>query len=125
VRHDIATDDLPGLAVAEGILTTLGGRTSHAAVVARQMNKVCIVGCRGLVMEPNRRCRIGSTSFSEGDPLSLDGHTGNVYAGTLQVTAEKPTELLSMVEKWRQATIDEPGYPDVNPAGTQAGVACP
>ena len=57
VRHDISTDDVAGLAAAEGVLTMLGGRTSHAAVVARQMNKVCIVGCRDLVIDRNRRCR--------------------------------------------------------------------
>jgi pyruvate, orthophosphate dikinase len=102
VRHDISTDDIAGLMAAAGILTTSGGRTSHAAVVARQMNKVCIVGCRGLVIEQGRRCRIGPEAFSEGDFLSLDGHTGRVYSGKLEVVAEKPVELLSLVEQWRQ-----------------------
>ena len=107
VRHDISTEDLAGFAASEGILTRLGGRTSHAAVVARQMNKVCIVGCRDLVLEHDRRCRIGSQSFSEGDFLSLDGHSGNIYAGQLNVVAEQPLELLAEVERWRQS-VEQP-----------------
>ncbi len=63
---------MAGLAASEGILTALGGRTSHAAVVARQMNKVCIVGCRDLVIERNRRCGIGRESLAERDFSSLD-----------------------------------------------------
>lgn len=103
VRHDISTDDLAGLAASEGILTMLGGRTSHAAVVARQMNKVCIVGCRDLVIERDRRCRIGGESFLERDFLSLDGHSGAVYSGKLEVVTERPDELLAVVDRWRQA----------------------
>jgi pyruvate,orthophosphate dikinase len=101
VRHDISTDDVAGLAASEGILTMLGGRTSHAAVVARQMNKVCIVGCRDLVIERNRRCRIGGQSLAEGDFLSLDGHSGAVYAGELVFVVERPLELLSRVKQWQ------------------------
>jgi pyruvate,orthophosphate dikinase len=102
VRHDISTDDVAGLAASDGILTMLGGRTSHAAVVARQMNKVCIVGCRDLVIERNRRCRIGGQLLSERDFLSLDGHSGAVYSGKLEVVAEKPVELLALVDQWRR-----------------------
>jgi pyruvate,orthophosphate dikinase len=79
----------------------LGGRTSHAAVVARQMNKVCIVGCRDLVIERNRRCHIGAQSLAEGDFLSLDGHSGAVYAGELAFVVERPLELLSRVKQWQ------------------------
>lgn len=111
VRQDISTDDLAGLAASEGVLTLLGGRTSHAAVVARQMNKVCIVGCPGLVIEQGRRCRIGGESFAEGDFLSLDGHTGAVYSGRLSVVAEKPVELLAVVKRW-QATPAHGKRPD-------------
>lgn len=101
VRHDISTDDVAGLAASEGILTMLGGRTSHAAVVARQMNKVCIVGCQDLAIERNRRCRIGAQSLAEGEFLSLDGHSGAVYAGELVFVVEKPLELLSLVRRWQ------------------------
>jgi pyruvate,orthophosphate dikinase len=103
VRQDISTDDLAGLAASAGILTKLGGRTSHAAVVARQMNKVCIVGCRDLVIEHNQRCRIGGESLSERDILSLDGHSGSVYSGKLAVVAEKPVEMLAVVDRWRKS----------------------
>ena len=101
LRINKAGDDVAGLAASEGILTTLGGRTSHAAVVARQMNKVCIVGCRDLVIERNRRCRIGAQSLAEGDLLSLDGHSGAVYAGELVFVVERPLELLSRVKQWQ------------------------
>ena len=103
VRQDVSPDDVAGLAASEGILTMLGGRTSHAAVVARQMNKICIVGCRGLVIEGGGRCRIGSESFSQRDFLSLDGHTGSVYSGKLAVIEEKPVKLLSLVNDWRKS----------------------
>ncbi len=106
VRQDISTDDLTGLAVSEGILTRLGGRTSHAAVVARQMNKVCIVGCQDLRLESDGGCRIGSRSFHQGDFLSLDGHGGNVYPGELAVSIERPTELLSEVARWCAALTE-------------------
>jgi pyruvate,orthophosphate dikinase len=104
VRHDISTDDVAGMAASSGILTALGGRTSHAAVVARQMNKVCIVGCRELVIEGRRRCRIGPATLSEGDVLSLDGHSGNVFAGKLEVIVERPTDLLATIAGWRTST---------------------
>jgi pyruvate,orthophosphate dikinase len=104
VRHDISTDDVAGLAVSEGILTTLGGRTSHAAVVARQMNKVCIVGCRDLVIEEKRRCHIGAHALAERDLLSLDGHSGAVYAGEVRFKVDRPRDLLAMVRRWQQDT---------------------
>jgi pyruvate,orthophosphate dikinase len=103
VRHDISTGDVAGLASSVGVLTALGGRTSHAAVVARQMNKVCIVGCRDLFIQKNRRCRIGSQSLVERDFVSLDGHSGAVYAGRRDVIVERPVELLSEVQRWRQS----------------------
>jgi pyruvate,orthophosphate dikinase len=102
VRQDISTDDVAGLAVSEGILTMLGGRTSHAAVVARQMNKVCIVGCRDLVIEGNRKCHIGAHSLAERDFISLDGHSGAVYAGEVQCVTETPQDLLSLVSRWQR-----------------------
>ena len=102
VRHDFSTDDLPGLAAAAGILTAQGGRTSHAAVIARQLNKVCIVGCRDLVIGRGGGCRLGNTSFHERDDLSLDGHTGRVYSGRLSVITERPVAYLKQVEQWKR-----------------------
>ncbi len=120
VRQEISTDDLVGLSVSEGILTRLGGRTSHAAVVARQLNKVCIVGCRSLVLEQGHRCRIGSETFSEGDFVSLDGHTGEVYAGELNVVAERPVDLLAVINRWRQ-TAGPPNSPPAEHTSSSDG----
>jgi pyruvate,orthophosphate dikinase len=102
IRTDIATDDIAGLAAAAGVLTTRGGRTSHAADVARQLNKVCIVGCGDLaVSEGGGSCRIGGEVISEGAPLSLDGHSGRVYSGRLEHVGEKPTRYLEEVSRWK------------------------
>jgi len=102
VREDTSTADIAGMAICSGVLTTMGGRTSHAAVVARQLNKVCIVGCGTMGIDPRSRwINIASKTFSEGDFLSLDGNTGNVYAGALDVIIEKPKKLLAEVERWK------------------------
>jgi pyruvate,orthophosphate dikinase len=102
VRTDISTADIGGLAAAAGVLTARGGRTSHAAVVARQLNKVCIVGCRTLSVEAGgQRCRVGNQSFGQGSLLSLDGNSGHVYAGKLEVVVEQPTAYLEEVERWK------------------------
>lgn len=102
VRHDISTDDVAAMASCAGILTNSGGRTSHAAVVARQMNKVCIVGCRALSISLDARtCAFDGKVLREGDWISLDGNTGNVYEGEVQVTVERPTKLLETVQEWK------------------------
>lgn len=102
VRDDIATDDLAGMAAAAGVLTARGGRTSHAAVVARQLGKVCVVGCEPMAIDlERRRCRIGRLELGEGDLLSLDGDRGRVFAGRLAVERERPREALECVARWR------------------------
>jgi pyruvate,orthophosphate dikinase len=102
MRTDIATEDIAGMAASTGILTTRGGRTAHAAVVARQLNKVCIVGCRDLVvLGEGKACRIGNQLIEEGSTVSLDGHTGHVYPGKLKVVVERPTEQVQEVERWK------------------------
>ena len=107
VRTDISTDDIAGLAASTGVLTTRGGRTSHAAVVARQLNRPCIVGCRDLVvLDDGRSCRIGDRLLGEGEVLSLDGNLGRVYAGKLQVVIEKPTHYLREVQSWKAGLRD-------------------
>jgi pyruvate,orthophosphate dikinase len=108
IRTDISTTDIAGLAAAAGVLTARGGRTAHAAVVARQLNKVCVVGCRELaVQDDGMGCRIGDQFIGEGAAVSLDGHSGRVYAGKLEVVVERPTEYLQEVERWRT----RPGKP--------------
>jgi pyruvate,orthophosphate dikinase len=104
IRTDISTEDIAGLATSAGVLTARGGRTAHAAVVARQLNKVCIVGCRSLVVNGERKmCRIGDQPIEEGAVMSLDGHSGRVYPGELKVVIERPTHYLQEVERWKSA----------------------
>lgn len=104
VRGAPATEDIAGIAAAAGILTATGGRTSHAAVVARQLDKVCLVGCEALsVDEAAGRCTIAGETFREGDVLSLDGHGGNVIAGEVQVEIERPTADLARLDALRRS----------------------
>jgi pyruvate,orthophosphate dikinase len=89
------------MAVSEVTLTRVGGKTSHAALVSRQMNKVCIVGCQRLwIVMKARKCSIGKKVLFEGDHISLDGNIGSVYAGEVQFETEKPEQLLLEVKKW-------------------------
>ncbi len=84
VRRETTAADILGMTNAVGILTALGGRTSHAAVVARQLGKVCLVGCAELAIDPEHRtCRIGQHDFAEGVWPTLDGNAGAIYAGRL------------------------------------------
>jgi pyruvate,orthophosphate dikinase len=107
LRSEISTTDIAGLAACAGVLTSCGGRTSHAAVVARQLNKVCIVGCRALFIDSQRQsCRLGERWFHEGDILTLDGQTGAVYAGQLAVIAERPVQYLKTIEQWKRGCAE-------------------
>lgn len=111
VRRDTSTSDIAGIAVAQGILTALGGRTSHAAVIARQMNKVCLVGCPSLVVDlANRRCAIGGKWFNEGESIGLDAGAGRVLAGKVKIVQEQPSAYLTEVAKWSAATSDRHEY---------------
>jgi len=104
VRRETMTADILGMAKAAGILTALGGRTSHAAVVARQLGKVCLVGCADLLIDPpGRTCRIGRHDFAEGDWLTLDGDQGAIYAGRLEVVVERPEAALARVAGWQES----------------------
>jgi pyruvate, orthophosphate dikinase len=103
VRDTLSTDDVGGLALASGLLTAHGGRTSHAAVVARQLGLVCLVGCSDLRIDLVRRsCDIGGKTLREGDYLSLDGDGGGIYAGELEVVKERPESALERIKGWRQ-----------------------
>jgi pyruvate,orthophosphate dikinase len=103
VRRDAETSDIAALESATGLLTQRGARTSHAAVVARQLGKVCLVGCADLqIDEAARSVRIGDTTLNEGDLLTLDGNHGTVYAGAARTEIEYPTELLARLELLRQ-----------------------
>jgi len=85
VRLETSPEDIEGMMAAQGILTVRGGMTSHAAVVARGMGTCCVSGCTEISMdEANKVFTLGGKEFHEGDELSLDGSTGNIYAGLIQ-----------------------------------------
>ncbi len=84
VRLETSPEDIEGMKAAQGILTVRGGMTSHAAVVARGMGKCCVSGCSAISMnETNKVFTLGGKTYHEGDYLSLDGGTGNVYDGVI------------------------------------------
>ena len=104
VRKETVTTDIEGMALAAGILTGSGGRTSHAAVIARQLGKVCLVGCPGLQVDlHHRQCRIGAKVLKEGDFLSLNGDTGAIHLGQLAQLTERPEHALAAITSWRRA----------------------
>jgi pyruvate,orthophosphate dikinase len=104
---------MAGIAAAHGILTAAGSRTSHAAVVARQLGKVCLVNCSTLHVLPNdSSCTIGDTHLREGDALTLDADTGRIYLGLLAVVRERPTAALVEVAAWRSGA-----HPATSPTG--------
>ena len=84
VRLETSPEDIEGMKAAEGILTVRGGMTSHAAVVARGMGECCVSGCQEISMdEEHKRFTLGGKTFKEGDWLSIDGSTGNIYDGII------------------------------------------
>ncbi|MDY5684607.1 MAG: pyruvate, phosphate dikinase, partial [Treponema sp.] len=86
VRKETSPDDIAGMYVAQGILTSTGGRTSHAAVVARGMGTPCVCGCSDVVFVDKETVKIGEKTFKKGDVISIDGSTGRVYGEAIAVT---------------------------------------
>lgn len=85
VRLETSPEDIEGMAVAEGILTVRGGMTSHAAVVARGMGRCCVSGCEAIkINDVEKTFTLGGKTFNEGDYISLDGSTGNIYGEDIQ-----------------------------------------
>jgi pyruvate,orthophosphate dikinase len=95
VRDETSPDDIHGMNAASGFVTARGGMTSHAAVVARQMGKVCVAGCEAVEVIDAQSVRIGSKVFREGDYLSVNGSTGNVYDGDIPVME---SEIIQVVQ---------------------------
>ena len=94
-RTETSPDDIRGMEAAQGILTARGGMTSHAALVARQMGKVCVAGCEALSIDYSARMmRVGETVLHEGDWLSVDGSTGEVIQGEIKT---RPSEVLQVL----------------------------
>ncbi|MBP1929319.1 pyruvate,orthophosphate dikinase [Methanolinea mesophila] len=101
VSETASPDDLPGIHFARGLLTSRGARTSHAAVVARQLGKICVVNCTTLEIDlPRHRCTIGGQELREGEVITIDGNTGRVYLGEVEVILEKPQDLIDTVHSW-------------------------
>lgn len=97
VRKETTPEDLRGMKAAAGIVTSVGGVSSHAALVSRQMGKVCIVGAGELEVDVNRgTVMVKGRSFKEGDDMSLDGFTGEIFAGAV---ANKPSEVVQVLIK--------------------------
>lgn len=104
VRADAATEDISSMAVAAGVLTAAGGRTSHAAVVARELGKPCLVGCTDLEMDLDaREVRIGDRRLAEGDVICLDAESGLIFAGSPALESERPDEALEELAEWKRA----------------------
>jgi len=102
VRQDAETSDIVALESAAGLLTQRGARTSHAAVVARQLGRVCLVGCDDLHLDTAARTiRMGDLLLHEGDTITLDGNEGVVYNGTVAAAMVPDAELVSRLRSLR------------------------
>jgi pyruvate,orthophosphate dikinase len=101
VRWETTPDDIHGMIAAKGILTVHGGMTSHAAVVARGMGKPCVAGCEALSLDVNKRtARIGDTTLNEGDVITIDGGTGRVIVGDVELVPPQINEDFQTVLEW-------------------------
>lgn len=118
VRKETSPEDIHGMAVAEGILTARGGRTSHAAVVARGMGKCCVAGCEAIkVNEKEKEFKVNGFMFKEGDFISLDGNTGRVIKGKISTLEPELSAEFTELMKWAdeiktlgvRANADTPG----------------
>ncbi|MCD7811148.1 MAG: pyruvate, phosphate dikinase [Ruminococcus sp.] len=110
VRLETSPEDITGMKAAQGILTVRGGMTSHAAVVARGMGTCCVSGCGDIKMdEANKKFELGGKTFVEGDYISIDGSTGNIYDGIIptvdaQIAGEFGT-IMGWADKYRTMKV--------------------
>ena len=101
VRSFTSPEDIEGMAAAKGILTATGGRTSHAAVVARGMGACCVAGCGALrIHEDEKYLTIGDIRVNEGEVMSIDGNTGNVYVGAIPTVDATISGDFAVVMGW-------------------------
>ena len=110
VRLETSPEDITGMKVAQGILTVRGGMTSHAAVVARGMGTCCVAGLGDIVMdEANKKFTLGGKTFHEGDAISIDGTTGNVYEGIIPTVdasiAGEFGRIMGWADKYRKLAV--------------------
>ncbi|MGD2088435.1 MAG: pyruvate, phosphate dikinase [Candidatus Aminicenantes bacterium] len=121
VRKETSPEDIGGMDAAQGILTSTGGMTSHAAVVARGMGKCCVVGCSELSIFPDNTCKIAGKLFKEGDIITLDGSKGEIIAGDLKLIIPEISgnfeEFMTWVDEERSIGVrtnaDKPKDSDV------------
>ena len=101
VRLETSPEDIEGMMAAQGILTVRGGMTSHAAVVARGMGTCCVSGCTAIAMdEENKQFTLNGKTYHEGDELSLDGSTGNIYDGLIPTTEATISGYFGRIMAW-------------------------
>ena len=110
VRLETSPEDITGMKASQGILTVRGGMTSHAAVVARGMGTCCVSGCGEIIMdEENKQFTLAGKTFHEGDCISIDGSTGNIYDGLIPtVDAEIAGEfgrIMALADKYRRLKV--------------------
>ena len=110
VRLETSPEDITGMKAAQGILTVRGGMTSHAAVVARGMGTCCVSGCGDIAMdEVNKKFTLGGQEFLEGDYISIDGTTGNIYAGEIKTVdatiAGEFGRVMAWADKYRKLKV--------------------
>ncbi|HEY9186996.1 MAG TPA: pyruvate, phosphate dikinase [Ignavibacteria bacterium] len=108
VRIETSPEDIKGMDASEGILTARGGMTSHAALVARQMGKVCVAGCGALNIDyQNKKMEVKGITINEGDYISIDGTTGEVINGKINT---KPSEVLQVLIEKSLSPEESPIY---------------
>lgn len=110
VRLETSPEDITGMKVSQGILTVRGGMTSHAAVVARGMGTCCVSGCGDIAMdEANKKFTLAGQEFHEGDYISIDGTTGNIYAGQIKTVdatiAGEFGRVMAWADKYRKLKV--------------------
>ena len=111
VRLETSPEDIEGMKAAQGILTVRGGMTSHAAVVARGMGTCCVSGCSAITMdEENKKFELAGKTYHEGDYISIDGSTGNIYDGLIptvpaSVNSGDFGRIMGLADKFRQMKV--------------------
>ena len=101
VRNETSPEDILGMKISQGVLTARGGMTSHAAVVARGMGACCVAGCNALIVDEEKRvAKIGNITIKEGDEISIDGNTGNVYLEIIETEAAKIEGDFATIMGW-------------------------
>jgi len=110
VRLETSPEDIEGMKAAQGILTARGGMTSHAAVVARGMGSCCVSGCSEMVMDEANKCfTLGGKTYYEGDIISFDGTTGNIYDGAIRTVeatiAGEFGRIMAWADKYRKLKV--------------------